>query len=124
MSKYIMVIDPSRTIQIILSIYLQNAGHLVFTYSTPQEALYAFSVLQDIPDLIFIFLEFEKPAYDLIAHVQSQAAFARTRMVAMVLQEEQAAIQRRAKWSRVSYLVKPFQIQDVLALVSAPGGLL
>jgi DNA-binding response OmpR family regulator len=118
-----VIIDQSKTIQILLYTCFRNAGHLVFTYSTPQEALQAFAVIQDVPDIIFLFLGYEQCAYDLVAYVKSQTTYARTQLVAMVLQEEKASIQRKVNWSSVSYLVKPFQIQDALALVSAllPG---
>jgi DNA-binding response OmpR family regulator len=121
MSKYSVVIDPSRTVQIILATYLQNAGHFVLTYSTLQEAWQGFAVLQDIPDFIFLFLGYEKSTCALVAHMKSQTAFAGTRIVAMVLQEEQAGIQRTLRQSQVEYLVKPFRMQDVQALVSTPG---
>jgi two-component SAPR family response regulator len=121
MSKYIVVIDGSRTIQVLLSTYFKNAGHLVTTFSTPPEALHALTVVQDIPDIIFLFIGYEKHAYDFIAYVKSHAKYARTVLVAMVLQEEKASIQRTLNRSNIRYLVKPFHIQDALALVSASG---
>ena len=118
--KRIVVIDESRTIQIILYTCLRNGGHLVHAYGRPQEALHALSVIQDfVPDIIFIFMGYEQGAYDFIRYVKSQTAYARTQFVAMVLQEERARIERTLSQSRVSYLVKPFQVQEVLALVSA-----
>ncbi|MBV9227900.1 MAG: hypothetical protein JOZ18_01210 [Chloroflexi bacterium] len=120
--KRIVVIDRSKTIQIILYTCLRNAGHLVHTYNTPQEALHALTVIQDfVPDLIFLCVGYEQSAYDFISYVKSQTTYAHTRLVAMVLQEEKAHIQRTLNWSSVSYLVKPFEIQQALALVSAPA---
>jgi DNA-binding response OmpR family regulator len=120
MSKHIVVIDQSRTIQILLYTCFRNAGHLVLTYSTPQEALHAFAVIQDVPDIIFLFLGYEQSVYDLVAYVKSQTTYARTQLVAMVLQEEKASIQRTLQGTNVHYLIKPFQIQQALALVSVP----
>ena len=116
--KCIVVIDRSKTIQIILYTSLRNAGHLVHTYNTPQEALHALTVIQDlVPDLIFICIGYEQSAYDFISYVKSQPTYGRTRLVAMVLQEEKARIQRILSWSKVSYLVKPFKVEDAVALV-------
>ena len=119
--KRIVVIDRSKTIQVILYACLRNAGHLVHTYNTPQEALHALTVIQDfVPDLIFLCIGYEQSAYDFVASVKTQGTYAQARLVAMVLQEEKARIQRTLNWSKVSYLVKPFLIQDALALVSGP----
>jgi hypothetical protein len=38
----------------------------------------------------------------------------------MVLQEDTAAVQRTFAQTDVRYLVKPFHVQEALALVSAP----
>lgn len=115
-----MVIDSSKTIQILLSQGLQKAGHRVLAYSTPQEAWQALAQMAEVPDCIFLFLGYERSAYGLIAYVHSSSRYAQTRIVAMVLREEQASIQRRLSKVPVSYLVKPFQMQEVLALVGAP----
>lgn len=99
---------------------IPKAGHLVLTYNTPQEALQALAEMQDVPDTIFLFLGYEKSAFDLIKYVKSSTKYAQTQMVAMVLQEEKTGIQRMLNEVQVSYLVKPFQVQEALALVSAP----
>jgi response regulator of citrate/malate metabolism len=56
-------------------------------------------------------------------YVREQRVDTQIMFVAMVLQEEKADIERTLKEAHVHYLVKPFQIQGALALVSAsiPG---
>ena len=118
-SRRILVVEPSRTIQILLRTCFENAGHQVITRKTPQEALRLLAGLQAAPDPIFLAIDYEKTAYQVIQYVQAHAQYAHTGLVALVLQEEQADIQRALKGSNVRYLVKPFLIQDALALVSA-----
>ncbi|MBV9227934.1 MAG: response regulator [Chloroflexi bacterium] len=123
MSKRILVVDPSRTIQTLLSTYFRNAGHQVLTRSTPQDALQVLATLTDAPDLIFLAIDYQKTAYQVIQYVQAHTQYAHTMCVAMVLQEEKADIQRTLKGLNVRYLVKPFPIQDALALVAASHGI-
>jgi response regulator of citrate/malate metabolism len=88
---------------------------------TPQEALQALADLHDAPDSIFLAVHvYEQDDYKLLQYVKAQAAYARTNLVALELQEDIAQIQRRLRDTHLSYLVKPFRIQDALALVSTP----
>ncbi|HZR39879.1 MAG TPA: response regulator [Ktedonobacteraceae bacterium] len=116
-SKRIFVIDRSRTIQIILRTHFCNAGHQVIMCSNPQEALGMLPDLPDAPDMIFLAIDDQKEACRVIDFVKKQGAD--THIVAMVIKEEQEDIQRVLKATDVSYLVKPFPIQDALTLVSA-----
>ena len=117
-SRRILVVDPSRTIQILLRTYFGNAGHQVITCSAPREAIRILTGLRDAPDLIFLAIDHEKEAYKVITSVKEQRAYAHTSLVAMVLAEEKAAIERTLGTSNVHYLVKPFHIQEALALVN------
>ncbi|MBV9230071.1 MAG: hypothetical protein JOZ18_12215 [Chloroflexi bacterium] len=123
MSKRILVVDRSRTIQILLYNYFCNAGHQVIIRSSPQEALHVLAGLYDAPDMIFLAIDYEKTAYQVIQYVRTHTQYAHTGLVALVLEEEKAAIQRTLKQPNIHYLVKPFHIQDALALVSTsiPG---
>ena len=112
--KRILVVDPSRTIQVLLRDYIGNAGHR----STPQEAYKAFTGLRQAPDVVFLALDHAEELYKVITYMKEQRAYSHTRVVAMVLAEEQAAIQRTLGTSRIHYLVKPFHIQQALALVN------
>lgn len=120
MSKRILVVDPSMTIQAVLSTCFDNAGHRVITCSTIQEALNTLASLYYAPDMIFLAMDREKEAYKVIAYIKEHEAYAITCIVGMGKQEEQAGLQRTLSASRMSYLVKPFHMQDVMALVSAP----
>jgi CheY-like chemotaxis protein len=124
MSKRILVVERSRTIQTLLSIYFSSSGHQVLVSSTPQEALRVLADRHDAPDHIFLAVHaHEQDDYRLIQYVKAQTVYARASLIALVLQEDMAQIQRRLRDTRVSYLVKPFRIQDALALVSVsiPG---
>jgi DNA-binding response OmpR family regulator len=120
MYKRIVVIDQSRTIQMLLRTYFGNAGHLVLTCSTAEEALRVFTGLLHAPDFIFLTIDHEKEAYNVITYVKAHVAYAHTSLVILVLKEEQEAVQQTLGTFHVSYLPKPFHIQEALALVSAP----
>jgi CheY-like chemotaxis protein len=77
--------------------------------------------LHDAPDSIFLAVhEPEQDDYRLLQYVKARADYACTNLVALVVQEDIAQIQRRLRDMSISYLVKPFRIQDALALVSVP----
>jgi DNA-binding response OmpR family regulator len=121
--KRILVLDRSRTIQILLAHAFQNAGHQVITCSKPQEALAVLSGLKAMPEVLVLDIDYEKEAYKVMRYVREEKGDTQMQLVAMVLQEEKAAIERALRGTTVAYLVKPFQIQQALALVSAsiPG---
>ncbi len=120
-SKRILVVERSRTIQTLLLIYFRGSGHQVLVCSTPQEAMRVLTGLRDAPDSIFLAVHaHEQDDYRLIHYVKAQAAYVDVSLVALVLQEDMAQIQRRLRDIQVSYLGKPFRVQDALALVSLP----
>ncbi len=120
MRKHILLVDQSRTIQVLLVTYFRNTGHAVIVCSTPQEALHVLAGLHPVPDSIFLAVGQSKEAYKVINHVKEHEAYSSTRLIAMVAEEEKAALERTLYG--VIYLVKPFHIQDALALVSTPEG--
>ena len=121
MGRRILVVERSRTIQTLLSIYFRSAGHRVLVYSTPQEALRVLADLRDAPDYLFLAVHaHEQDDYRLLQYVKTQATCTRVSLVALVLQEDLAQVQRRLSDMQMSYLVKPFRVQDALALVSLP----
>jgi CheY-like chemotaxis protein len=76
MSKRILIVDPSETIQILLSMHFSNAGHQVLVCSTPQEALKLLAHLEDAaPDLIFLDIDQKKEAYKVIGHLKTRIAY-------------------------------------------------
>lgn len=123
MGKHILIVDRSRTIQMLLSTYFGNAGHHVLLSNMAQEAVGVLGFHHLPPDLIFLAVHAqEKDDYKLIRHVKEQPKYAQTGLVVMVLQEDIAQVQQVLKEVQVSYLPKPFLIQDALALVSVPTG--
>ena len=122
--KRILVVERSRTIQTLLSIYFRNAGHQVITCTTPQEALRTLAGLRDVPDSIFLAVHAqEQDDYTVIQYVHERAAYAHTMLVVLLVQEDEQQVQQRVSNKHVHYLIKPFRIQDALALVAAliPG---
>jgi DNA-binding response OmpR family regulator len=120
MQKRVLVIDGSRTIQLVLRTNLRDAGHKVLTCSTPEEAVAVLAVLATAPDIIVLSIDYAKEAYKVIEHVREHWQQVSVRFVAMVLLEEMQAIQKTLKEIPVDYLIKPYRIQEVLTLVSAP----
>ncbi len=121
MSRSILVIDSSRVIRTLLQIHLQQAGHHVLVYSSSQEALKALEVFQDAPDLVFLAVHPAlKEDFEVIWYVKKLSKYAFTHLIVMVRQEDQAQVQRILREIHVSYLVKPFLVQDALSLASVP----
>ncbi|SRR5712692_1967517 len=121
MSRNILVIDSSRVIRTLLQIHLQQAGHHVLVYSSSQEALKALEVFQDAPDLVFLAVHPAlKEDFEVIWYVKKLSKYAFTHLIVMVRQEDQAQVQRILREIHVSYLVKPFLVQDALSLASVP----
>ena len=118
MGKHVLIIDQSKTIQILLATCFRKAGHLAIPLSSPQEALHGLEVIQDIPDLIFIMVDPDGSAVEFIRKITSSTKYAHTQIVAMVLQEEKARIQRALNTRTIRYLMKPFTIQEVSAIVA------
>jgi DNA-binding response OmpR family regulator len=57
--------------------------------------------------------------YKVIQYMKEQTTYAHMGLVALVLEEEKTGIERTVGVSNVRYLVKPFAIQEAVALVSA-----
>ena len=125
MSKRILIIDQSRTIQTLLSTYFKNGGHQVIAQSTPQQALQVLETLRDAPDMIFLALHIdEKAAYQVIRYVKGWATYDHTELVVMVSQEDKPHIERTLTHITIHYLVKPFHIRQALAFVGRDNAVL
>lgn len=116
MNKRILIVDQSKTIQVILSQYFMNAGHQVISCSTQEEALQILGSVRGAPDLIMLTIGVRKETCRVAIHVRGCVAYAQTHLIAMVLPEEKASIQRTLSGLNISYLVKPFRLQDVQVL--------
>ncbi len=118
MSRRVLVVDSSRVIRTLLQIHLQQAGHGVLVCSGPQEALQLLRTLPEAPDLVFLAVHPSlKEDYEVVRSVSKSA---HTHLIVMVLPEDQAYIQRHLREASPIYLLKPFHIQEALALVAAP----
>jgi DNA-binding response OmpR family regulator len=129
MSTSILVVEPSRTIRTLLDIYFQRDGHQVTVFASYAEAQYALSLPQFkrfSPAAIFLALHVSHPeSYRLLEDLRWRYAHTFTRIVVMVVQEERDhhKVRSLAQDEHLVLLLKPFRVQDMLALVAAPAAL-
>ena len=122
MRKLIVVIEQSPTIAYLLDSYLRKE-HQVIVRSTPEAALNLFSTIVRTPDVIFLAVDAQRQVdyYQFITFLKGQNKYRDTMLIVMVGREEQAAAERRLARINVRYLLKPFKIEDAVALVWADG---
>ena len=129
MSKSILVIEPSRTIRVLLDIHLKRDGHAVTVFETYAEAQYAFTLppfKTYSPEVIFLALHALHPeSYHLLEDLRRRYARTFTTIVGMVVQEERGhhKVRSLAQDEQLVLLFKPFRVQDALALVATPAAL-
>src|SRR5690348_15025270 len=129
MSKSVFVVEPSRTIRTLLDIYFQREGHQVTIMASYTEARYALSLSQFktySPEVVFLALHASHPeSYRLLEDVRWRYARTFTRIVGMVVQDERNhhKVRSLAQDEGIVLLLKPFRVQDALALVATPAAL-
>lgn len=129
MSTSILVIEPSRTIRTLLDIYFTRDGHQVIMFASYAEAKYALSLPQFktySPTVIFLALHVSHTeSYRLLEDLKWRYAHKFPCIVVMVVQEESEhhRVRSLAQNEQVVLLLKPFRIQDALALVATPAAL-
>ncbi len=120
MGKRILIIEPSRTIRLLLDITLRNAGHEVAAFDEP---LAAFNFLlhesKQAPDIAFVAVhqtsgDSYKPIETLMRH------YPHLHMVGIVRSDDGAEAQQRLWSLGATLLVRPFTIQDILASTKSP----
>jgi len=120
-SKHILVVEPARIIRHILGVHLQLAGHTVMEFSTYGLARGAIPLFEHHPpDLVFVALHLAQPeSYGVLK--SARAHYRDAVLVALVLLEEYAhhAMQTAQQETRAVALIKPFKIQDALALCAS-----
>lgn len=127
MSTSILVVEPSRTIRTLLDIHFQREGHQVIVFASYAEAQYALSLSQFkrySPSIIFLALHVSHPeSYRLLEDLKWRYARAFARIVVMVAQEERDhhRVRSLAQDECLILLLKPFRVQDALALVATPA---
>ncbi|MBV9230869.1 MAG: response regulator [Chloroflexi bacterium] len=121
MSKYILVIEPSRILRNILGVHLQLAGHAVMTFSTYGLTREALSVFQrQPPDLIFVALHLSQPeSCTLLGRVRMDYPNATLAALVMPEEHEHRTLQTALQETQAIVLLKPFKIQEVLALCAS-----
>ena len=118
MNKHILVVDSSRVIRTLFSIYAQQAGHRVTVLSSLLEAHIALQSAPHAPDLLFLAVHStKKDERQLIREVQTQPSYSHTVLVLMLTEELLRNEQHLAQGERTRVLIKPFRVQEVLALL-------
>lgn len=129
MSTSILVVEPSRTIRTLLDIHFTREGHQVTVFASYAEARYALSLPQFkkySPSVIFLALHVSHPeSYRLLEDLKWRYAHTFTRIVVMVMQEERDhhRVRSLVQDEHMVLLLKPFRVQDALALVATPAAL-
>ena len=118
MSKHILVVDSSRVMRTLFSIYTQQAGHYVTVVSSLLEARFARQSASHRPDLLFLALHpMQKHERRLVREVQTHPYYSRTLLVLMLTQELLMREQHLLQGERTHLLLKPFHVRQVLALL-------
>ena len=118
MNKHTLVVDSSRVIRTLFTIYAPQAGHRVTVLSSVLEARMAWQSAPHAPDLLFLAVHpAQKDERQLIREVQAQPSYSRTLLVLMLTEELLRNEQHLVQGARTRVLLKPFCVQDVLALL-------
>jgi DNA-binding response OmpR family regulator len=119
--KRIIVIDPSRIIRTLLTINLQQAGHLVLTAATALEGLEMLKGLQsDPPDILFLAMHTHQQHedFEVLRFIQRHPLYHHLPLILMMTQEDSERGQlRQLVRHHPTCLIKPFQMCEVLDLV-------
>jgi DNA-binding response OmpR family regulator len=126
MSSSVLVVEPSRTIRTLLEIFLQRDEHQAVIFASYGEARYALTLPQFrtySPEVVFVALHTSQlESRRLIEELRRRYDYTFTRIVAMIAQEESGhhQVRRLTQDEQIILLLKPFLVQDALALVSTP----
>ncbi len=127
MGKRLLVIEPSLTIRTLLDIYLRGNGNQLTIFADYADALHALalpSIQTQPPELVLVRLRpSQEESYRVIAYLRQQPCYVRTKIVGLIAQEDEGhrQFQRLVREAQVVALINPFRIQNLLALVAAPG---
>jgi DNA-binding response OmpR family regulator len=121
---FVMVIDDSLVIRIILETCLHRAGHEVRSFEDGVQALLWLNTTEArIPNLIFVDLGLPKmDGYEVIRLLKARPALEHT---ILVILSRRDGILDHLKGRLVgahAYLTKPFKTQEILAVVQARSG--
>jgi DNA-binding response OmpR family regulator len=124
MSKRILVIEPSRTIRVLLAITLHNAGHHVAAFADTAAAFAFLSqgqVHREPPDMAFVALHASaKESYKVIATLIWH--YPHLLMIVILRPSDGQTEQQRVQAIGARYLTRPFTVQDILACTTSVYG--
>lgn len=119
MSKRIVVIDDSLTVRKILETGLGRAGYDATSYADPAEALrHLLDPGNPVPDLLLVDIGLPKiDGFDVLRYLRANWRY--TNVPAYVISHRDGVLDRvKARLAGANgYIVKPFKIQDVVALL-------
>ena len=119
MNKHILVVDSSRVIRTLFTIYAPQAGHRVTVLSSLLEARIALQSASHAPDLLFLAVHpAQKDERGLVREVQTHPHYSHTLLVLMLTQELLVHEHHLLQGERTRVLLKPFRVQELLALLS------
>ncbi len=130
MGRRVLVVEPSRTMRKLLEIYLQQDTHQVMLFAGYAEARLALSLPQvrtNLPEIAFVATNASWPdSYQFIDELQQRCHGTLMRTIIMLTREEltHPKVQRLLQGQQqIVPLVRPFRVQDMLALAAAPVAL-
>jgi DNA-binding response OmpR family regulator len=124
MHKHILVIEPSRTIRVLLDITLRNAGHQVAAFADTAAAFAFLSqgpVHKEPPDMAFVALSSSaKESYKVIELLMRH--YPHLRVVVLLQKDNGQMEQHRVEAIGARYLMRPFTVQAILACTTEVYG--
>jgi CheY-like chemotaxis protein len=123
MGKSLLVIEPSRTIRVLLDIYLRRDGNQLTIFADYREALQTLalpSFQARPPDLVLVRLRpSQQESYQVIEYLRRRSCYARTRIVGLIAQEDEGhrQFERLVREKQVVTLINPFRIQHLMEIV-------
>ena len=122
MHKRILIIEPSRTIRTLLTIYFRNAGHQVIVlsnYASVQPLLPLFE--KEPPEMVFVAVyPTQSECYQMLDRLRWLHSTVDTTLVALVREDESRHrnLQLMLRAVGATTLLKPFRIQEAMELVT------
>ena len=119
MGKRILIIEPSRTIRLLLDITLRNAGHTVAAFDQAPAALnFLLRVHKNAPDMAFVAVHLPgDESYKLIETLMRH--YPHLRLVSILRPDDEVAQQQRILSLGATLLIRPFTVQDILTCTTS-----
>jgi putative two-component system response regulator len=115
-SHTVLVVDDSSRIRKLVAKALGEAGFQVMTAANGKEAMSRMAVRR--PDLILSDIDMpEMNGIDLCRSIQSNPELSAIPLVVMSATSDRAVMRRLVQWGAASFLVKPFNVEQVVITV-------